>query len=84
MQCLKEDFGFWKDVIFTDESKFNIFASDGRTSVWLNPNDEINVKNLRSTVKYGRKFQISVSILVSGVGKGLTNEATRILSKFQF
>ncbi|GFU78654.1 HTH_Tnp_Tc3_2 domain-containing protein [Trichonephila clavipes] len=33
---LKTD-NFWKKVIFSDESKFNIFGSDGRRTVWRKP-----------------------------------------------
>ncbi|GFS65246.1 transposable element Tcb1 transposase [Trichonephila inaurata madagascariensis] len=29
-----KDFDFWKTVVFTDESKFNVFGSDGRRKVW--------------------------------------------------
>ncbi|GFY44796.1 transposable element Tc1 transposase [Trichonephila inaurata madagascariensis] len=28
-----KDFDFWKTVVFTDESKFNVFGSDGREKV---------------------------------------------------
>lgn len=44
---------YWKSVIFTDESKFNIFGCDGRTKVWRKPNEELKKRNLRATVKYG-------------------------------
>lgn len=37
---------WWNDVIFADESKFNIFGSDGRKMVWRKVNDEFNLKNL--------------------------------------
>ncbi len=36
---------FWADVIFTDESKFNIFGSDGNVKVWWKPNTELEWKN---------------------------------------
>ncbi|GFS61731.1 transposable element Tc1 transposase [Trichonephila inaurata madagascariensis] len=29
-----KDFDFWKRVVFTDESIFNVFGSDGRGKVW--------------------------------------------------
>ncbi|GFY41541.1 transposable element Tc1 transposase [Trichonephila inaurata madagascariensis] len=29
-----KDFDFWKTVVFTHESKFNVFRSDGRGKVW--------------------------------------------------
>ncbi|GFX80625.1 transposable element Tcb2 transposase [Trichonephila clavipes] len=49
---LKTD-NFWKKVIFTDESKFNIFGSDGRRTVWRKPNTALDPKNLRPTIKHG-------------------------------
>ncbi|GFV27729.1 transposable element Tc1 transposase [Trichonephila clavipes] len=52
---------FWKKVIFSDESKFNIFGSDGRRTVWRKPNTALDPKNLRPTVKHG-----GVSVMVWG------------------
>ena len=52
-QHLAKDFNFWKQVIFTDESKFNIFHSDGKITVWRRPNEEFKIQNLNSTVKHG-------------------------------
>ncbi|GFT65510.1 transposable element Tc1 transposase [Trichonephila clavipes] len=49
---LKTD-NFWKKVIFSDESKFNIFGSDGRRTVWRKPNTVLVSKNLRPTVIHG-------------------------------
>ncbi|GFU91602.1 transposable element Tc1 transposase [Trichonephila clavipes] len=49
---LKTD-NFWKKVIFSDESKFNIFGSDRRRTVWRKPNTVLDPKNLRPTVKHG-------------------------------
>jgi len=40
-------------MIFSDESKFNVFGSDGRSFVWRQANTEMEVKNLRVTVKHG-------------------------------
>lgn len=52
-EYLQKDFSYWKNVIFVDESKFNIFGSDGRVMVWRKPNEELNKENLRPTVKHG-------------------------------
>ncbi|GFV12127.1 transposable element Tcb1 transposase [Trichonephila clavipes] len=49
---LKTD-NFWKKVIFSDESKFNIFGSDGRRTVCRKPNTTLDPKNLPPTVKHG-------------------------------
>lgn len=44
---------FWNSVLFTDESKFNIFQSDGRARVWRKPNCELEGNNIIKTVKHG-------------------------------
>jgi transposase len=44
---------FWKSVLFSDESKFNIFGSDGRVMVWRKPNMQMDCRNLCPTVKHG-------------------------------
>lgn len=48
-----KDFSFWRKVIFTDESKYNIFRSDGLSYIWRKPNTELLKQNLRPTVKHG-------------------------------
>ncbi|GFX17097.1 transposable element Tc1 transposase [Trichonephila clavipes] len=42
---------FWNDVIFSDESKFNIFGSDGRRMVSRKPNTSHHPKHTIPTVK---------------------------------
>lgn len=44
---------YWNKVIFADESKFNIFGSDGRILVWRKPREEFRKQNLVPTVKHG-------------------------------
>lgn len=44
---------FWTKVIFTDESKYNVFGSDGRHLVWRKPGEALKQRNLRATVKHG-------------------------------
>ncbi|GFT07883.1 transposable element Tc1 transposase [Trichonephila clavipes] len=48
-----KDFSYWKQVLFTDESKFNIFGSDGKPYVWRKSNEELRRQNLKPTVKHG-------------------------------
>lgn len=48
-----KDFSFWKNVLFTDESKFNLFGSDGRPYVWRRSNEVLLAKNMKPTVKHG-------------------------------
>ncbi|GFT31389.1 transposable element Tc1 transposase [Trichonephila clavipes] len=44
---------FWNEVIFSDESKFNIFGSDGRRMVWRKHNTSHHPKHTIPTVKHG-------------------------------
>ncbi|GBL95287.1 hypothetical protein AVEN_37740-1 [Araneus ventricosus] len=49
---------FWENVIFVDESKSNIFRSDGKQNVWHTPNTALHIKNVRPAVKYGGGNQL--------------------------
>jgi hypothetical protein len=42
-----------KEVIFTDETKFNLFGPDGNRRVWKRPNSTIKPNHVREVVKYG-------------------------------
>ena len=44
---------FWHSVIFSDESKFNLFGSDGKRYVWRKRNTELETNHVRVTVKHG-------------------------------
>lgn len=62
--------GFWDNVIFSDESKYNIFQSDGGRKVWRKPNTELDPKNIKSTVKHGGgSVMVWGCIASSGVGE---------------
>ena len=50
---VNKDQSFWDKVIFADESKFNLFGSDGKSYIWRKPNTELHPQNLRGTVKHG-------------------------------
>ena len=43
----------WKRVIFSDESKFCLFGSDGKKYCWRKPGEEFEERNLQPTVKHG-------------------------------
>jgi transposase len=42
-----------KTIIFSDESKFNLFYLDGKSSVWREPGTGFSPNNIDHTVKYG-------------------------------
>jgi transposase len=50
---LDKPIDFWRSVLFTDESKFNIHESDGKVRVWRRVNEALKTKNLKGTVKHG-------------------------------
>ena len=44
---------FWKHVLCSDESKYNLFGSDGKVIVWRRPKEEFHPKCTVPTVKHG-------------------------------
>ena len=44
---------FWKHVLWSDESKYNLFGSDGQVMVWRTPKEEYDKKCIVPTVKHG-------------------------------
>lgn len=74
---LQKSNDFWKCVLFSDESKFNIFGSDGRAYVWRQPNTEFDVKNTSPTVKHGGgSVMVWGCMAAGGVGKLVFIETT--------
>ena len=50
---LNKPYLFWKGIIWSDESKFNLFGSDGNQIVWRKPHEALNNLCLKPTSKYG-------------------------------
>ena len=44
--------GFWNNVLWSDESKFNLFGSDGKVMIWRMPKEEFDPKCTVPTVKH--------------------------------
>lgn len=56
-------------VLFTDESKFNLFGSDGRRFVWRRKGEEYLPKNTKKSVKHGGgSVMVWGCVSASGVG----------------
>ena len=45
--------GFWNNVIWSDESKFNLFGSDGKVMVWRSTKEELQTRCTVLIVKHG-------------------------------
>ena len=43
----------WKNVIWSDESKFNLLNSDGKEYFWTNRPDEVTEEGISPTLKFG-------------------------------
>lgn len=58
----------WKNVIWSDESRFTLFKTDGPGRVWRTPGTRYNIENISPTIKHG-----GGGIMVWGCfsGKGL-------------
>lgn len=67
---VNKSINFWRRVIFSDESKFNIFGSDGKKFVWRKPNAELQPQNIVPTVKHGGgSVMVWACMAYDGVGK---------------
>lgn len=52
-KCKHADWEFWAHVIFSDESKFNLFGSDGRQYCWRKSGEHLLDQHVQSTIKHG-------------------------------
>ncbi len=48
-----KDMDYWNHVLWSDETKINLFGSDGVTRVWRQPGEEYKDKCVLPTVKHG-------------------------------
>lgn len=53
IEYIRKTEDFWDTVMFSDESKFNIFHCDGRVRVWRKPKCELDADKVQATVKHG-------------------------------
>ena len=67
----------WKQVIFSDETKINIWGSDGCKFYWSRPGDVLQAHHLDLTVKHGRgSLMMWGCITYAGIGYGCHIEET--------
>lgn len=69
LEHINKPVSYWRDVLFTDESKFNIFGSDGSRPVWRKANERIPVSKIRSTRQHsGVAVTVWGCIAYNGIG----------------
>lgn len=73
----------WSKVIFTDESKFNRFGSDGKTYVRRRIGEEFNEKCVKPTVK-GKGGSVMVWAGMSSNGTGPICRVNGIMDQFVY
>lgn len=60
---------YWNNVIWSDESKFELFSSNRQVRVWRKVNTALDPKNLQATVKHGGgSVMVWGCMSASGVG----------------
>ena len=61
---------YWKNVMFTDESKFNLYGPDGNKRVWRRPGSTLQDHHIRKVIKFGGgNMMVWGAICHNGVGK---------------
>ena len=50
-EMLEKPVDFWKNVVWLDESKFNLFGSDGKVMFWRTPHEEFDPECTIPTIK---------------------------------
>ena len=49
---LEKTVGYWNEVLWSDETKFNLFGSDGKVMMWRTTKEESDPKSTVPTVKH--------------------------------
>ncbi|GBN31433.1 Transposable element Tc1 transposase, partial [Araneus ventricosus] len=80
---IKKPQEFWNSILFVDESKCNVFGSDGKQMVWRKPNSELEMKNLTTSIKHGGGSQM-VWGCMSAVGVGNLHFIDGMMDKYMY
>ena len=80
---LNKPLRFWETVIWFDESKFNLFGSDGKVMVWRTPKEEFDPKCIVPTVKHGGS-SVTVWGCFTRKGTGQLCILDRVMDRFYY
>ena len=70
-------------MIFFDESKFNVFGSDGWIFVWRQANTEMDVKNMCAALKHDG-LDHGLEVTAGGTGNLIFINGTMDINIFTF
>ena len=67
---LEKPLGHWNEFLWSDETKFNLFVSDGKMMIWRTTKEEMDPKCTVPTIEHGGESVICWGCISSaGVGK---------------
>lgn len=73
----KQDTSYWKNMIFSDESKFELFGHRKQPKIWRSVNKEFSQQNIQPTIKHGGgSVMVWGCMAASGVGSLVFVEST--------
>lgn len=72
----------WKRVLWSDETKINLHGSDGRLWTWKKPNEPLQKKHVKQTIKHDKYIMVWGCFSWSGVGKIKVLEDTLTSNKY--
>ncbi len=64
-----KDMDYWNRVLWSDETKINLFGSDGVKRVWRQPGEEYKDKCVLHTVKRGGSVMVWGCMSAAGTGE---------------
>jgi len=73
----------WRAVIFSDESKFNLFGSDGREWCWRKPGEACDSRYMKKKLKHGGG-NVMVWGCVTRYGVGELHRIEGIMDRFAY
>ncbi len=78
-----KDLDYWNHVLWSDETKINLFGSDGVNRLWRQPGEEYKDKFVLLTVKHGGgSVMVGGCMSAAGTGKPQFVEGTMNANKY--
>ena len=81
-EMLERPVEFWKNLVWSDESKFNLFSSDDKMMIWRTSREEFDPKCTILTVKHGDGSVMIWEFHTSGSWKTVCHERILLLRYF--